>query len=173
VRAWRSPGLRVVALGTWPVPWAPSGGRGGVAGPLVNVWWPWGRSRSPGVCVVALGAWPVQWALCGGRGGVADPLRPVWRTWGRGRSPGPRVAVVGAWIFPWDACGGRGGVAGPMGHVWPLWDVVNPLCSVCLLWGRGRFFGTRVAAMGVLPVLGAPYLCRGDVAGSLGPVCPS
>jgi len=55
----RSPGARVVAVGTWPVRWAPCGCRGGVARPLGPVWLPWGRGRSLGPRVVTLGAWPV------------------------------------------------------------------------------------------------------------------
>ena len=39
---------RVAAVGAWPVPWAPCGRRGGVAGPLGPVWPPWWLGRSPG-----------------------------------------------------------------------------------------------------------------------------
>jgi len=40
------PGL--AAVEAWPVPWARSGCRGGVAGPLKPVWLSWGRGRSFG-----------------------------------------------------------------------------------------------------------------------------
>jgi len=75
------------AVKAWPVPWAPCGRRGGVAGFLGRVWPPWGRGRSPGPRVAAVGAWPVPWAPCGCSGGVVGPLGPVWPPWGPGRSP--------------------------------------------------------------------------------------
>jgi len=50
----------MAAVGVWPVPWAPYGRSGGVAGP---------------------------WVLYSRCGGVAGPLGPVWPPWGRGRSP--------------------------------------------------------------------------------------
>jgi len=66
-------GPRVAAVGSWQVPWPPSGRRGGVAGRLGPVWPPWGRGRSPG---------------------------HVWPPLGRGPSPRPRMATVGAWLVP-------------------------------------------------------------------------
>jgi len=55
----RSPGPHMAAVGAWPVPWAPCGGRGGVAGPLMPVWPPLGCGRPAGGRVAALEAWPV------------------------------------------------------------------------------------------------------------------
>jgi len=84
----RSPGTRLAVVGTWPVPWVPSGrrrgvatslgpsgSRGGVAGPLSPVWPLWGRSQSPGTCLAAVGAWTVTCNPC--------------------------MAAVGAWLVPW------------------------------------------------------------------------
>jgi len=72
----RFPGPRVTAFRAWPVPWASSGLRDGVAGLLATVWPPFLRDRSPGPRVAVVGAWPVPLALCGCRGGVAGLLGP-------------------------------------------------------------------------------------------------
>jgi len=99
----------VTAVGSWLVPWAPSGRCGVVAGPLGPVWPPWGRGCSPGPRLTAVESWPVPWAPSGCRGVVAGPLGLVWPPWGsglplgpvwppcgRGPSRGSCIAVVGA-----------------------------------------------------------------------------
>ena len=119
-----SPGHRVASVGAWPVPWAPRGSRGGVAGPMRTARPPWGRGRSQGTRVAAVGALPAPCASCGRRGGVAGPLSScgrrggvagplvlVWPSWGRGRNPGLRVADVGAWPDSWPSV--AAGVAWP------------------------------------------------------------
>ena len=78
----RSPGPCLAAVGAWPLPWAPSGRRGGTAGPLGSVWPPWGVAGPRGF-------------LSGRRGGVAGPLGPVLQPLGRLQSPKPRLAAVG------------------------------------------------------------------------------
>jgi len=154
---------------SWPVPWAPYGRRGGVAGPLGPVRPPLGRGQSPGPCKAATGrgrssrprmasegAWLVPWALYACRAGVVGPLGPVWPPWRRGLSPGPRLAarghvrfpgprmvVVGAWPVPWAPYGRRSGVSGLLGPVW-------------LLWGRHRSPVPRIAAVGAWLVLWTP-----------------
>jgi len=175
----------MVAVGAWPVPLAPYGRRGGVAGSLRTVRLPWGRGqypgprmatggrgRSTGPRMVAVGVWPVSWISYGRRGNVAGPLNLVWLPWGRGRYPGsrmaaeggcrfpgPSMAAVGAWPVPWTPYGCRGGVAIPLSFVW-------------LLWGRGRSPAPRIIAVGVWAVPWAPYGRRRGVAHLLGPVWP-
>jgi len=96
-----SPGPRMATVGAWPVPWAPSAPRRGVACPLGHVWPSWGRGPSPGPRMSAVG-------------GVPRHLCFVWPPWrrglspgprldsvGTGPSPGPRLAAVGAWLVPW------------------------------------------------------------------------
>ena len=114
------------------VPWAPSGCRGGVAGPL-NPNWPslgrgwfpglrldaWGRRRSPVPCLAAVG--------CGRSPGprlaaVGRSLVPHVAAEGAWPVPGPCLAAVGAWPGPWASCGCRGGMAGPLGPVWQPWE---------------------------------------------------
>jgi len=47
--------------GVWPVPWAPYGRHGGVAGILDPGWLPWGLGWSPGPHMATVGAWPISW----------------------------------------------------------------------------------------------------------------
>jgi len=167
----RSPALCVAAVGAGPVPWAPRGRRGGVAGPLGPTKSPWGVA-SP-------------WVLRGRREGVVGPLGLVWAPWGcgqfhgpcvvpleRSRSPGtrvaavgawlvrgPRVAAVGAWPVPWGSCGRRGGVAVPLGPVWQSWGC-NPSS------------GPRMATLGAWPDSWPSCGRRGGVSGFLDPSWP-
>jgi len=69
----RSPGPRHAAMKAWPVSWASSGCREGLASPR---------------------------ATSGCHGSVAGALGRVWPPWGRGQFPGPRLAAVGAWPIP-------------------------------------------------------------------------
>jgi len=144
------------AVGAWPVPWSPSGRRGGAAGPLVPIWLPWGRGqfngdvcRQGGVAGPLVFVWP-PWV-------VAGTLVPVWPPRGRGRSPGPRVADVGrwqspgprvaavaAWPIPCSPCGNRRGVAGPSSLCVRHGGVAAVRCV--------RYPAFRVAAIGAWPV---------------------
>ena len=169
----RSHGHSLDAVGAWPVPWDPSGRRGGVGGPLhpsgnsgvvFSLLCPGGRHARgpyPGPRVASVGVWtvprapsglvavcPVPWAPSGCRGGVTVPLGPIWPPWGRGRSCGPWVASVGAWTVPWVPSG--------LVEVWLVPWAPSGLCggvtrllgSVSAPLGRGCSPGPRVAAVG-------------------------
>jgi len=82
----------MAAMGKWQVTWLQYGLRGGVAGPLVAAWPPYGHGQSPGPRMDVVGAWPVTWPTYCCRWGVAGPLAPY---------------------------GLHGGVAGPLSSVWP------------------------------------------------------
>jgi len=88
----RSPGPCLVAVKAWPVPWAPSGRRGSLAGPVGPVWQ---------------------------RGGVAGPLSSIWPPWWRSWSPGFNLPDVEALPVSWAFSGSRAGVAGLLGSIWP------------------------------------------------------
>ena len=180
----------------WPLPWAPSGLRGGVVashGPIRALWgrgcFPGprlvaaGYGRSLGPSLAAVGAWLLPWGPSGRRGGVAAklgpvlppwkvaaPLVPVWPPWGCGRSPWPRlVAVV---VSPISLAPPR------RRGTWPVrWapsarrrTVTGPQGSVWQPWGRGRAAGPCLDAVGAWPVPRDLLGCRGGVAGPLGPV---
>jgi len=120
-----STGNRRVAVWAWPVPWAPCGRRGGVAGPLGPVWQPWGCYRSPERRVAAMG---------------------------RGLSPGNRRVAVGAWPVFWALLLSRWGVDGPLQLVWPPWGSTRFPGLVGLPLGHGRFAGFRRVFVGAWPV---------------------
>ena len=176
-----STGPRLATVGAWPVPWAPSCRRGGVAGPLGPVWPQWRCGRDPGPRLAAVGAWQGPWAPSRCRGVVHARFPwPCLADLGRGHSPGPCLVAVGAWWVPWvlsDRRGGvagpwatsccRGDVAGPLGLVWPLFGRGRAPGRICRLFGRGRAPGPRLAAVGAWPVPWVPsgrreVVARGD-----------
>jgi len=196
-RGW-SPGIRMAAVEAWQLSWASYGScggvanpldpycrRGGVAGLLSSVRWPWGRGWSSGPCMAAwgrdhsntfrmaaVGAWPLPWAPIIYKGGVIVPLGPVGPPWECGRSPGSRMAAVGTWPVPWAPYGRRGSVAGPLGPVRPPWGCGWSPWLLWPLWERGQSLGPRIAAVGAWLVYWVPYGCRGGMAGPLGLVWP-
>ena len=72
------PGVCVIVVAAWRVPWHSCGSRGGVVGPLRFLCPPWGRGWSSSLCAVAVGAWRVPCTSCGRGGGEAGPLGFVW-----------------------------------------------------------------------------------------------
>jgi len=175
----RFPGPRAATVEAWPVPWAPCGRCGDVAGSLGPVWpfrkhglslrpmWPpWGRGQFPGhvspwVVARLLGpVWP-PW-------GVAGSLCPVLPPRVCGLSCGPCVAAMGAWPIPWAPCGRRGCVDGPLGLVCSPWGVAGILGQVWPPLERVSSPGSCMAAMEAWWVPWAPYGFRGGVADSLG-----
>jgi len=155
-RRGRPTGPRLVAVGSWSVPWVPTSGRGCVDRFLSLVPPPWerglsnvprmvarGRVPSPSPRQAAVGAWFVSWALSGRREKVARPMWPVWRLWGRGLFPGPSLGALGAWLMilvpsrllggvagPGIPSGSRCCMAGPLGPSGHRWVVACPLGTV-------------------------------------------
>ena len=174
-RRGRSPGLRMVAVGAWPVPWAPYGRRGYVDVPLGPVWPPWRRRQSRGPCMDA-GSLAGPLTPYGCHGGVAGLLGSVRLPFGRGRFSGPCMAAVGAWPVSCGTLGCRGGVASPVGlvcmpggpgwspdRIWPPWRRGRSPGLRMVAVGCGRFFGPRMAAVKAWLVSWALYGRRGGV----------
>jgi len=83
----QSSGPRMVAVGSWTVPWFPYGRLKACTVPPPHVAAVVTRPvvMAPYGCH---GGWPIHLALYGRRGGVAYFLCPVWPLRGRGRFPG-------------------------------------------------------------------------------------
>jgi len=146
----------MVAVGAWPVAWAPYGCRGGVAAPQGLIW-PRVDEASPLGPVWSL--WGRGWSLrpVGRFKGVVGPFGHVWPPLRRGRSPWARMVAVGAWQVTWASYGCSG--------TWPLsWALY------CRRGGMASFLGPFMAVVRAWPVPAAKYGCRGGVAGPLGPV---